>query len=115
MDENGTQLFGSLENGQFKAVTAETIMLQSQKIAQLVQLSEFIMAATHNDNGAGKAMVVQLGDNPQHRLIVNSNLLVPTLIVEFDKLGHQLEEEGIDLKNLLDAAQKRFQQQNPGG
>lgn len=97
-------------------VSAETIMLQSQKIATLVQLSNFIMHTQTGDNPEqGKGMVVQLGDNAGTRLVVNSNLLVPKLIEEFDKLGHELESEGIDLSSMLAEVQKRFNQQNPGG
>jgi hypothetical protein len=106
---------------QAKQVTpAETILLLSQKIATMIQLSNFIMATQHGKNAeTGVQMVVQLQDNSQTRLFVNSKLLVESLIKEFANLGQELEASGVDLGSLLEEARARFNssypQQNPQG
>lgn len=103
-----------------QSMPAETILLLSQKIATMIQLSNFIQATQYGKNAeTGVQMVVQLQDNSQTRLFVNSKMLVEQLIAEFDKLGHELEQEGVDLGNLLMQTKDRFDslypQQNPQG
>lgn len=101
-----------------QVVAAETILTLSQKIATMVQLSNFIQATQHGKNAEnGIMMVVQLNDNSQTRLHINSKLLVNQLIAEFDNLGQELEAAGVDLGNLLMQTKERFDtlypQQNP--
>lgn len=118
MNEQGTQALASFENGEIKALPAEQVMLLSQQIATLVQLSNFIQATQYGKNAEnGVMMIVQLNDNSQTRLHINSKLLVGQLIAEFDNLGKELEEKGIDLGSLLMQTKDRFDtiypQQNP--
>lgn len=90
--------------------TAEEVVVEAQKIGALVQLATFIKAS---QLGAAKETGTQimLGiNNPQRTTIwINSKLIEAVLTAEFDKIGSDLEDSGVDLKALMHAEDQRFQ------
>lgn len=90
-------------------VKAEDVVLQAQKIATLVQLATFIKAvsvgvAAH----AGIQVQLQVLDRQRTGLFLNSQLLVGPLTEEFNKLGQELTNAGVDLEELLAGEKQRF-------
>lgn len=99
------------EVGTQKLVPAEEVVLQSRKIATLVQLATFLKATEVGIAGqVGAQIQMQILDRQHTGLFINSNLIKDVLIAEFDKLGEELTAAGIDLEDLLKAEGERFKQ-----
>lgn len=92
-------------------VKAEDVVQQAQKIAVLMQLSTFLKASKLGVAGeVGATIKMELLDRHHTTLFINSKLLENTLLAEFNKLGQELTDAGVDLENMLDGEKKRFDQ-----
>lgn len=90
-------------------VKAEDVVLQAQKIASLVQIAAFLKAVKLGIAAeTGIQVQLQVLDRQRTGLFVNSQLLEAGLMAEFNKLGQELTDAGIDLDNLLDGEKRRF-------
>lgn len=92
-------------------VKAEDVVQQAQKIAVLMQLATFLKA-TRVGVAAETGVTVKLEILDRHHtsLFINSKLLETTLTDEFNKLGQELTNAGVDLENMLQGEKKRFDQ-----
>lgn len=90
-------------------VKAENVVLQAQKIAGLLQLATFLKAVKVGMAAeVGVQVQLQVLDRQRTTLFVNSQLLEAGLLAEFNKLGQELTDAGVDLDSMLDGEKKRF-------
>lgn len=91
-------------------VNAEDVVVQAQKIVALMQLATFLKAT---DIGlaaeVGAQVQMQILDRQRTTLFINSKLLKETLTAEFNKLGQELTDAGIDLDKMLAGEKQRFE------
>ena len=88
---------------------AEEVVLEAQKIGALLQLGTFLKAS---QLGAAKEhgcqLFLQVNDRQQTRLAINSKLIEEVLTAEFNKLGQELTDAGVELDAMMTAEHDRF-------
>ncbi len=90
--------------------TAEEVVVEAQKIAALVQLGTFLKATQLGAaKETGTQLLLQVNDRQQTRIFLNSKLVEEALTAEFNKLGQELTDAGVDLDALMKAEHERFQ------
>ena len=106
-----TELFNKREDG---LVAAEDIVMMGQKIAAFGQLYIFLKASQHGTRAQhGVVCQLQMYDQQQTLVVVNSNLLYETLMKEFREIGNMLESKQVDVQALLTGIEAQFQQRYP--
>lgn len=79
--------------------TAIQVMQLAQNVQALSALYLFIRAA--KSHTTAPTVQAKLIDQHGLQLFINSDLLIPALVGEFDRLGQQLEGNGVSTKELF--------------
>lgn len=88
--------------------SASQVLALAQKIQTLTALYLFIKGAKRAEP-AGCVVQAKLLDKAGVTLALNSNLLLPSLIAEFDKLGTEIASAGIETSELFAGLNSQFE------
>lgn len=94
-------------------VDATQIMQTAQNITMFGQLylmmKHLRSGATEEEIKGGKPIQLKIMDAAGSTMYINSNVIFPALLAEFQRIGDALEKNHIDVSRTLEALEAQFQ------